>query len=172
VGADLSPIIPVVVNSGEEVSGLAEMLHQFIEQTLAASPHKALQARHLSGGAVFRSAEDEDVSVRIRFAGDRIELDDGAARGAGDALISADFLTIAHLTSGQESPFRLLAQRKLKVAFSISQLPFLLRVMRFLQIDTAASEEQRRQRRARWIWSSAAAALAAGAVCWYIVATR
>ena len=170
MGADLR--IPVVVNGGEEVSGLAEMLQQFIEQTLAASPRKVQQARRLRGGAVFRSAEDDDVSVRIRFAGDRIELDDGAERGAGDALIRADFLSIAHLTAGQESPFRLLARRRLKVAFSISQLPFTLRMLRFMQIDTAASRELRRLRRARWLWSGAAAALATGAVCWYMIASR
>lgn len=162
----------VVVNASGEPSGLAEMLQQFIEQTIATSPRKARQARRLNGGAVFRSAEDEDVSVRIRFARNRIELDDGATRATGEPLVSADFLTIAHLTSGRESPFRLLAQRKLKVAFSLSQAPFLLRMMRFLQIDTATSQEQRRLRRLRWIWSGTAAALAAGAVCWYMIAIR
>src|ERR1035437_7425482 len=130
--------MPVELIGGEDVSGLADMLHQFIEQTLAASPRKVRHARRLAGHAVFRAAEDEALCVGITFAGERIELQDGGTPNAADAMITADFLTIAHLTSGQESPFRLLAQRKLKMRFSARQIPFLLRMLRFMQIERVA----------------------------------
>ena len=52
-------VMPVMLAGGEEASGLADMLHQFIEQTLADSPRKVRQARRLAGHAVFRAAEDE-----------------------------------------------------------------------------------------------------------------
>src|SRR5512140_1818820 len=103
--------MPVQLVGGDNVSGLADMLHQFLEQTLAASPRKVRQARRLAGHAVFRAAEDEALCVGITFSGERIELRDGGTPCARDAMITADFLTIAHLTSGQESPFRLLARR-------------------------------------------------------------
>jgi hypothetical protein len=153
---------PVVLTGDAEPSGLADMLHQFIEQTLAASPRKVRQARRLAGHAVFRAAEDEALCVGITFAGERIELRDGSMPGAGDAMITADFLTIAHLTSGTESPFRLLARRKMQVRFSVLQVPFLLGMLRFMQIESETS-------RGRWLWP-VAAAVAAGGLCWYVAA--
>jgi predicted lipid carrier protein YhbT len=154
--------IPVVLSGGEQASGLADMLHQFIEQTLAASPRKA---RRLAGRVVFRSAEDADVAVRITFAGDRIELRDVGAPDAEDAVVSADFLTIAHLASGQESPFRLLAQRKLRVRFSVRQVPFMLRMLRFMKVEL----ETPRAAWQRWLWPAAGAVIAGG-VYWYVSA--
>jgi hypothetical protein len=162
-GAVLSRVIPVQLVGGEDVSGLADMLHQFLEQTLAASPRKVQQARRLAGHAVFRAAEDEALCVGITFAGERIELRDGGPPKASDAMITADFLTIAHLTSGQESPFRLLAHRKMKVQFHVRQLPFLLRMLRFMQIESATP----RVGWMRWIWPALAAA-AAGVVYRYV----
>ena len=154
--------MPVVLTGGEAVSGLADMLHQFIEQTLAASPRKVRQAQRLAGHAVFRSAEDEELCVGVTFTGERIELHDGGTPEAADAMITADFLTIAHLTSGQEGPLRLLAQRKLKVRFSVLQVPFLLGMLRFMQIDTGPTP-------GRWLWP-VAAAVVGGAIYWYVTA--
>lgn len=156
-------VVPVVLVGGESATGLADMLQQFIEQTLSESPRKARQARRLVGRAVFRSAEDEEVCVCITFAGTHIELRDGSEVPAGVPSITADFLTIAHLTSGRESPFLLLARRKLRVRFSALQLPFLLRMLRFMRIESGARAT--RAHRALWIL---AAAGAAGMVYWYV----
>lgn len=170
VGADLrttgtsSNAIPVRLIGGEAVSGLADMLHQFIEQTLAGSPRKVRSAQRLAGKAVFRSAEDEELCVRITFAGDCIELEETATPRADDAVVTADFLTIAHLTSGQESPLRLLARRKLRARFSVVQIPFLLRMLRFMRIES----EPPGATPLRWAWPAAVAA-AAGALYWYVV---
>ncbi len=159
--------IPVVLVGDEEPSGLAEMLQQFIEQTVAESPHKAGQARRLAGRAVFRSAEDEALCVHIAFMGNHVELQDGGAPRPGEASITADFLTIAHLTAGRASPFRLLVQRKLKARFSPRQVPFLLGMLRFMQIES----QPRRRAWLRWTWP-AAVAVAGAAVYWYVRAAR
>jgi hypothetical protein len=174
VGPDLTDTpppgpIPVVLDGAEEASGLAEMVQQFLEQVLAESPRKARRARRLSGAAVLRSAEDEDVAVRIRFAGDRIELSDGAAIGSRDATITADFLTIAHLTSGQESPFRLLADRRLRARFALTDVPFLLGVLSLMRSRPAARAEERKRRR-RLLWLAVPAAAGAGVLCWWWLA--
>jgi hypothetical protein len=159
--------IPVVLENAEKASGLADMLHQFIEQTLDESEQKRSQARGLSGEAVFRAAEDENVCVHIAFCGDRIELRDGGAPGAsGTAAITADFLTIAHLTSGQESPFALLARHKLRARFRLQQLPFLLNMLRFMRSADRAGGTAR----ARWLWLAAAVGIGAAALCWFIIA--
>jgi hypothetical protein len=163
----LDAAIPVVLENGEEASGLADMLRQLIEQTLAESARKRRQARGLRGEAVFRAAEDEEVCVHIVFRGDRIELRDASGVGAsGAAAITADFLTIAHLTTGQESPFALLARRKLRARFSLRQLPFLLNLLRLLRTADRDGETAR----ARWLWIAAAAGAGAAALCWVIIA--
>ena len=130
--------LPVILIGGDDASGMADMLRQFIEQTLAESPRKLRQARRLSGCALFRSTEDEEVCVRMTFAGDSIELRDSAVGQALTPSIAADFLTIAHLTSGQENPFWLLARRKLKAKFALRDVPFLLRMLRFMRIERRA----------------------------------
>jgi hypothetical protein len=166
-GARADDAMAVVLNGHRKPSGLAEMLRQFIEQTLAESPRKVRQARRLSGQAVFRAAEAEDVFVRIRFAGDRIELDDGGVLDPRDTLVTADFLSIAHLTSGQEGPFGLLARRRLRARFSPSQLPFLLGLVRFMRIDGT--------RRRAWtstLWPAIVVAVGVGALYWYATAAR
>jgi len=174
VGADLSDgaatggPVPVVLPDGDQASGLADMLHQFVAQTLADSPRKVQQARRLTGHVVFRSAEDEALCVRITFAGDRIQVQDGGATDAAEAMITADFLTMAHLASGQESPMRLLARRKLQARFSLLQVPFLLGLLRFMHIDGPP----RPGARVRWLWPVAVTATVAAAAAgyWYFTA--
>ena len=150
--------IPVTIapagGGEEEASGLAHMLHQFFEQTLGDSPEKRRLARKLRGDAIFRAAEDETIGVRIRFHGDCIELSDADEEDpAGTATVTADFLTIAHLTSGQESPYLLLARRKLRAHFRPGEVAFLLRMLSFMRIaDGGASRA--------WLWG----AVLAGAV--------
>jgi hypothetical protein len=132
--ADDAPF-PVLLHGGESASGLADMLHQFIEQTLSDSPTKERLARRLAGETIFRAAEDQDVAVRIVFAGDRIELRDVTpGEGRGSPSVTADFLSIAHLTSGRESPFSLLVRRKLRARIAPADLPFLLGMLRFMRI--------------------------------------
>ena len=177
MGTHLTSVAPadgamaVVLNGDREPSGLAAMLHQLVEQTLAESPRKLRQARRLSGEAVFRAAEAEDVFVRIRFAGDRIELDDGGVLDPRDTLITADFLSIAHLASGQEGPVGLLARRRLRARFSPSQLPFLVGLMRFMQIDGTRRAERRRAW-ASTLWPAVVGIVGVGALYWCVTAAR
>jgi hypothetical protein len=162
--------IPVVLENAEAASGLALMLQQFIEQTLSESPDKQRRARGLRGEALFRAAEDENVCVHIAFRGDRVELRDTGgsvgARSPGAAEFTADFLSIAHLTSGRASPLALYAQRKLRARFRLRQLPFLLNMLRFMQ----TAEPGRGAAGARRLWLAAAIALVAAAVVWLIIA--
>ncbi|GMV13855.1 MAG: hypothetical protein HS104_39945 [Polyangiaceae bacterium] len=128
----------------DSASGLADLLFQFLEQTLDASVEKAAEARALRGDLVVRAAEDEGIAVRIAFLGDRIELSDLGAAIADDApSIQGDFLSVAHVTSGQASPLALLLRRQLRVRFDLAQLPFLWRVLGFMRIEDRAPARQR-----------------------------
>jgi hypothetical protein len=140
VGSDLSVRPRVELVDADSASGLADLLHQFLEQTVEASEDKSRRARALRGDVVVRAAEDEDVAVRIAFLGDRIELADLGARRVAAPSIQGDFLTVAHVTSGQASPLSLVLRRRLRVSFRLGELPFLLRVMSFMRIDDGAAK--------------------------------
>lgn len=162
---------PVVLHGREQASGLADLLHQFFVQTLAADPGKATLARRLRGEVAFRAAEDPSVCVRIRFTGQAVELRDGTP-GPGVASLTGDFLSVAHLTSGRESPMALVARRRIGVRFRPRDVPFLLRLLGLMRVDVsgpdagsgeAARTAPRRAVRwtASWSWAAVAAGLAA-----------
>jgi hypothetical protein len=128
----------VVLGDPDSASGLADMLHQFVEQTLAESPQKVAVARGLRGAVVIRSQEDQAVAVRIAFLGDRIELCDiQDSVPAGVPSIIGGFLAVAHVTSGQLSPVRAVLSRQLVLRAGLGQLPFMLRVLGFMRIQPA-----------------------------------
>ncbi len=153
----LAPVYPVELAGGEEASGLADMLHQFLSQNLAESPIKRRQARRLRGDLLFRAAEDQAVCVRIAFHGERIELADHEGELTGAPSITSDFLSTAHLTTGEEGPFSLVLRRKVKVSFSIGQVLFLLRVLRFMRLPPEIREPAPAWR--RWALSLVVAAI-------------
>jgi len=119
------------------------MLHQFLEQTLETSADKVRQARRLSGTLHFRAAEDPSVCVRISFCGDRIEIQDRKQGDARAPSLTADFLSTAHLTTGQSSPLSLLLSGRLKMSFAPSEARFLLRVLRLMRISRPAIRHRR-----------------------------
>jgi hypothetical protein len=155
VGADLTVgdsaelAYPVDLIGADDASGLADMLHQFMSQNLEESAKKRAQARRLAGTVLFRAAEDEEVCVRMAFFGDRIELADYSGEVGKLPAITSDFLSTAHLTTGEEGPFALLLKRKVKVSFSVGNIPFLLRVLRFMQLPAEMRAES--PTRPRWI---------------------
>jgi ubiquinone biosynthesis protein UbiJ len=168
VGGDLAlvepddAVVPVRIghtgDAEEEASGLAHILQQFLEQTLEDSPEKRRLARRLRGEAIFRAAEDPAIQVRMRFRGDGIELSDvGEDQTVGTASVTADFLTIAHLTSGQESPFALIATRKLRVRFRASEIHFLLQMLALMRITNGVAHRA-------WIWRAVLVAVLLAAV--------
>ncbi len=103
----------VSLSDGGDASGMATMLAGLLGDNLGDFPGRAGVARIIRGNVVF-TAIDRDMSVTIRFLGDRIEVKDGTTDGA--ATIEAPWLTMAKLCSGQISPPRALAAGNLKVS--------------------------------------------------------
>jgi hypothetical protein len=163
-GATPGPPYQVTLVGGERASGLADMLHQFLSQNLEELPGKVRQARRLDGKLLFRSAEDPDVCVRIWFCGDHIEIQDHQNGADGLPSITSDFLSTAHLTTGEEGPFALVAKRKIRVSFAPRQTWFLISVLRFMKIPGDA--RARRARRVRWALVAVAIATSIALVLW------
>lgn len=160
---------PVRLQGGDTASGLADMIHQYLSQNCADSPRKVRQARSLKGEVFMRAAEDDAICVRIRFFNDGIELTDVEAMPQGAASIKADFISVAHLTTGEEGPFGLLVKRKMAVSFRPGQIPFLVGVLRFMQIPDELREPGEGGGNAKWwIAGTLAAGAAGGAVYWYM----
>jgi len=160
-----APVCAVVLHGGDEVSGLADILHQFLTQTLEADPARARRAARLRGALLFRAAEDPAVCVRIGFAGGRVEVGDhdGDPDGDRDGLpvITSDFVTTAHLTTGAEGPFGLLLARRLRVRTPWRRGRFLVRALRVMQLPAPPARRRSRLVIATIVLVAAAAALIA-----------
>lgn len=160
VGSSLSHDV-VLVRGDEEPSGLADMLQQFLEQILDDDPSKVGLARRISGNMLFRAAEDTSVCVRLSFDNKRIEVADHDETANRWPSLTADFLTTAHMTTGEESPMALIRQKRMTVRCSVWNAPFLLRVMRLMRVP---KDDEVPASRA-WLWmlvvGVVAAALAA-----------
>ncbi len=161
----------------ETASGLADMLHQFVAQTLIASPAKTRQARALSGKLYFRAAEDPSLAVRLEFARGRIRVGDVPPEEVGRPALTADFLSIAHMTTGVESPARLLREKRIRADVSLSQGLFLMRALRFMRVEPEALRDgvalQARAaagRRRRLVVALLVAAALGVALVWWLLA--
>ena len=132
------PAIPIVIEETGTggARGLADMLRQLLEQTLADSERKRRLAARMRGRAVFRAEEDDSLRIGLVFCGDHISVEDGAREG-GSASISADFLSIAGLASGRANPIGLLARRRVRVRFRPRDVPFLFRVLILMRSEKA-----------------------------------
>jgi len=120
----------VILTDGDDATGMASMLAGLLEGNLTDFSSRAVAARSLRGEVVFTTA-DRDLSVTIRFLGERIEVCDGVVAGA--TTIRAPWMTMAKLCSGQVSPVRALADRDLTVslghgAFTAAGASFVLSV--------------------------------------------
>ncbi len=157
----------MVLHGGDSASGLADMLHQFLTQTLEGDPGRARRAARLRGALLFCAAEDPAVCVRIDFAGGRVDVTDHQGQVDGLPMITSDFITTAHLTTGEEGPFRLLLARRLRVRLRWRRGPFLVRALRIMQLP--APQPVRRRRR---LYLVAAVLVAAAALTVWMLATR
>lgn len=156
--------VSVRLENEDEASGLADMLHQYITQNIEESPKKCAQARRLRGSMAFQAAEDPEVCVLIRFDRERIALEDAKCLPKTMPSITADFISISYLTTGQESPFALIAKGKMKTRFSLRDVPFLLKALRFMRVPPEEPAQA-----TTWLWLAGTAALLAIVALLYFV---
>lgn len=94
-------VTPVTVVAGEEASGLARIIGQYLEQLLADSPEKQAEAATLRGRLGLRAREG-DVAVTIIFEEDGITIEEGLREP--DAVVSGEVEFLMHLLAGRANP--------------------------------------------------------------------
>lgn len=157
-------LTPAVVLAPGTASGLADLLHQFLAQELEADAGKARRAGRLTGDLLFHAAEDPAVCVRLSFRRARIEIADHAGPPGPWPAMTADFLTTAHLTTGEASPLALVRRRQLRVRCRPRDALFLWRVLGLLRIAPRAGAA--RSHRLRWAALATAVAVAVVVAAW------
>ncbi len=94
---------PVTVVAGEEASGLANIVGQYMEQLLGDSPEKREAAAALRGRLGLRAREG-DVAITVVFHDEGIAIEEGLREP--DALISGQLEYLMHMLAGRANPAR------------------------------------------------------------------
>ncbi len=93
--------VRVTLAAGEEASGLASMIGQYIEQILAESPKKRREAAALRGRLGLRAREG-DVAVCIVLDEGGIVIEEGLTDP--DAVIAGKVEFLMHVLAGRRNP--------------------------------------------------------------------
>ncbi len=96
-----SQVNHVTIVAGEEASGLAHIIGQYLEQLLADSPEKRAEAAALRGRLGLRAREG-DVAITIVFGESDIALEEGLE--APDAVVSGEVEFLMHVLAGRANP--------------------------------------------------------------------
>ncbi|MHB8245597.1 MAG: hypothetical protein ACYDGN_09640 [Acidimicrobiales bacterium] len=154
----------VTLEGGKEASGLATMVAELVRQNFADSKARAMVASRARGD-VGLTAADHDLSITLSFLGSSLNIADRSkqARPAVPTM-SGDWLELAHLCSGQQSP--LAAWRAGRVGIDPhghrSRLAAAAFVLSAPPTDQDAARRRRRRRRRAVIVASFIAGLVAG----------
>jgi hypothetical protein len=92
---------PVSIAAGEEASGLANIVGQYLEQLLGDSPQKRFEAAALRGNLGLLAREG-DVAITIVFSDDGIRIEEGLS--GPDAVISGAVEALMHVLAGRANP--------------------------------------------------------------------
>ncbi len=134
--------IEVRLAEGAE-SGLANIVQQFLEQSLEDSEPRRRRARRLRG-RVAMTAADHEVTVTLDFRGDEILVWDGA-REPLQASIAGPHRSLVGLLQGEGNPLVEHLRGRLRVRSSLRKPFFPLQVHGLVKLPP----EERGQRRAR-----------------------
>lgn len=127
--------VRVVLVEGEASSGLAQMTHQYLEQTLAEVPAKRGEALGLRGRLGLQ-ADEGGVAVTLSFEGEEIRIQDGLLVPL-DAYIAGPFQLLLDVLGGRASPYREVLRGRLRVRPSLRRPLFGLRAYRFMRLAEA-----------------------------------
>jgi putative sterol carrier protein len=105
--------------AGDDASGLANIIAQYLEQVLDDSAEKRAEASSLEGRLGLQAREG-DVAVTIVFAGDSIAIEEGLQDP--DAVIGGEREFLMHVMAGKANPAWEMLRRKMTVGLG-SQRP-------------------------------------------------
>jgi len=135
---------PVKVRLAEGAeSGLANIVQQFLEQSLDESEPRRRRARRLRG-RVAMTAADHEVTVTLDFRGEEVVVWDGAQEPL-QASIAGPHRALVGLLQGEGNPLMEHLRGRLRVRSSLRKPFFPLQVHNLVKLPP----EERGQRRAR-----------------------
>ncbi len=94
-------VMPVTLVAGEEASGLARIICQYLEQLFADSREKRAAAAALRGRLGLRTREG-DVAVTVAFTEDGVAVEEGLREP--DAVIHGEVEFLMHVLAGRANP--------------------------------------------------------------------
>jgi len=124
--------VRVVLVGGEASSGLAQMTHQYLEQTLAEVPAKRGEALGLRGRLGLQ-ADEGGVAVTLSFEGEEIRIQDGLLVPL-DAYIAGPFQLLLEVLGGRANPYGEVLRGRLRVRPSLRRPLFGLRAYQFMRL--------------------------------------
>jgi len=135
---------PVTVRLAEDAeSGLANIVQQFLEQSLEESEPRRRRALRLRG-RIAMTAADHEVTVTLDFRGEEIVVFDGAQEPL-QASIAGPHRALVGLLQGEGNPLLEHLRGRLRVRSSFRKPFFPLQVHNLVKLPP----EERGQRRAR-----------------------
>lgn len=153
-GASLSnESVSVILAAGDEASGLARIIGQYVEQMVGDSQAKREQAAGLRGRLGIRAREG-DIAVTVVFEEDGITIEEGL--GEPDAVISGEIEFLMNVLAGRANPAWEVCRGRLSLRPSLRRPVFGYGAYRLMRLEDVH------------VWSGlprAPLAMALGALC-------
>ena len=122
---------PVRLIAGEQASGLANIVGQYLEQLLGDSPRKRFEAAALRG-SLGLLAREGDVAITIVFSDDGIRIEEGLS--GPDAVISGEVEALMHVLAGRANPAWAVAARSMAFRPGLRQPLFVYRAYKLMRL--------------------------------------
>ncbi len=113
--------VRIKIVAGDDASGLANIIAQYLEQVLEDSAEKRAEASALEGRLGLQAREG-DVAVTIVFAGDSIEIEEGLRDP--DAVIGGELEFLMHVMAGKANPAWEMLTRKMTIGLGVQRPMF------------------------------------------------
>jgi hypothetical protein len=123
--------VRVALAAGEEASGLASMIGQYVEQIIADSPEKRAEAAALRGRLGLHAREG-NVAVTIVFAGGGVVIEEGLREP--NAVIAGEVEFLMHVLAGRANPVWELAGGHVTIRPSLQRPLFAYRAYRLMRL--------------------------------------
>ena len=123
--------ISVSVVAGDEASGLANIIGQYLEQLLGDSAEKRADASSLRGRLGMRAREG-DVAVTIVFEGENIAIEEGLQDP--DAVIGGELEFLMHMMAGKANPAWEMLSRKMTLSANVRRPMFAYQAYRLMRL--------------------------------------
>ncbi len=156
--------IPVIVVAGDEASGLANIIGQYLEQLLGDSVEKRADASSLRGRLGLHAREG-DVAVTIMFEGDNIAIEEGLQNP--DAVIGGDIEFLMHVMAGRANPAWEMLSRNMTIGARVRRPMFAYQAYRLMRLP-GVHVWNGVPRPPAGLLASAAALLVVAAAVWYV----